>query len=167
MFVYLSFIFAVIVMGCNSGIENTQSNSVFFDKLNGKTLHSIDSITENVGEKNKLFVYVFNYYDCQPCIEAGMYYVKQLDSIIGASGVIAVASMVDPAPYQAKADYFEYLYVDIEDKLRKELKFIPTPQLMLINKNREIILSFMPRDTINRNRFLLEMLDKYNSSMCD
>lgn len=68
-----------------------------------------------------MFVFLFNYYDCQPCVTAGLRYARQLDSLLKRQAVKCFASMVDPAPYQAAAEYYDYIYFDADDKIRKEL----------------------------------------------
>ena len=154
-------IFACCV-GCSNPTVITQSHSVYFDRLKGKDLYAVDSVVKNK-DRSKMFVLLFNYYDCQPCVVAGLHYARQLDSILKRQVVVCIASMVDSAPYQAAAEYYKYIYFDADDKIRRELKFIPTPQLLLINKNRKIISAFMPRDTVNQDRFLKELLDKYQN----
>lgn len=157
----LAFI-VVCCSGCGKPTPPAQSHSVYFDRLKNKHLYAVDSVVSNT-ERSKMFVFLFNYYDCQSCVVAGLRYAKQLDSLLDQRSVVCIASMVDSAPYQAIAEYYDYIYFDADDKIRKELKFVPTPQMLLIDKNRRIISAFMPRDTICQKRFLKELLEKYRN----
>ena len=157
----------LILAICGTGCSGTsappaQSYSGYFDRLQNKYLYTIDSVVPN-HEYSKIFVYLFNFHDCQPCVTAGLHYAKQLDSLLNSDAVVCSASMVDPAPYQADAGYFKYIYFDADDHIRRELKFVPTPPLLLINKDRKIVSAFMPKDTIHQRYFLKDLLEQYRN----
>ena len=117
--------------------------------LKGRSINSIDSILD-IEKKGNFIIYIFNYYDCGDCVNAGFYISKKIDTLYGQQIVYPIASMIDtPSEYQKVNEYYEYIYIDDKDLIRRELKYMPTPVLLLMNDNNMILNVFFPKDTIN------------------
>ena len=99
-------------------------------KLLGKKVASVDSILPY--QKNKT-VFLFNYYDCGSCVDAGFLITKRIDSLYGGQRVYIVSTMGDPLYYQKRNSYDYYVYLDSKDLIRKELKYIQTPIVILFD----------------------------------
>ena len=126
--------------------ESKQSSSLDKDYswLMDKTVSSADSIIDYHPEVYGL--YLFTGQDCNSCVNAGFYVSKKIDSLCGQRTVYAVASAANLSMYQRENEYYEYVYTDDGNKIRKELKYLPTPVLLLMegNKVKDV---FFPRDT--------------------
>jgi hypothetical protein len=57
----------------------------------------------------------------------------------------------NPAVYQRENEYYEYIPVDEKDLIRRELKYLPTPVLLFMDKDKVIQNVFFPKDTITEN----------------
>lgn len=150
----------VCVTGCRQKQNFPVSQSQYFDNLNNQIIKSIDKIVDERTQTNR-FLFLFNFHDCQNCVEAGLFLSKAIDSIAGERVVFPVATMVNPTNFQSRTSYFEYIYYDYDDIIRKELKFIPTPLLILLNSDNKVVSSFIPRDTINLQATARDLYDSY------
>jgi hypothetical protein len=57
--------------------------------------------------------------------------------------------MIDtPHEYQSAYEYYEYIFIDNKDMIRRELKYAPTPVLLFMNDDNVILDIFFPKDTI-------------------
>lgn len=142
-------LFLLLLIACSSRVKQSASSVVAKSKtpnLIGKHILSIDSV---VSEKhdNQQVLYLFNHYDCGSCIDSGFQITKIIDKLCGRKTVVVIATMTDPSYYQGANDYFEYIYVDNRDFIRKELKYIQTPVLLLLNNRKEITGSVYPNVT--------------------
>ena len=58
---------------------------------------------------------------------------KRIDSLYGGQRVYIVSTMGDPLYYQKRNSYDYYVYLDSKDLIRKELKYIQTPIVILFD----------------------------------
>lgn len=115
--------------------ESTESEDVKF--LKGQYLE-IDSIINNTNTVR--VVYLFNYYDCETCIYDGFSIVNQIDKYKGHGYVTVIESRCPEVnSLQKKGKYYGYIYSDKNDKIRKMLKYTPTPVLLLLDDSKRII----------------------------
>ncbi|HJA83837.1 MAG TPA: hypothetical protein H9785_07720 [Candidatus Bacteroides intestinavium] len=111
--------------------------------LKGKSLCSADSIIGKT-EGEKRILYIFNFYDCPSCINNGFAAVQQIDSIAGDGTVKAIASMFqEVSSTQRQTCYKGYIYIDTKDRIRKELKYAPTPMLLILDDSCRIEDAFL------------------------
>ena len=83
--------------GCKFGRDVNRENTSALenqdrDWLLGKTLNSIDSIIHR--ESEYTILYIFNYYDCNTCINVGFQIVNRIDSLCSGSCVKVVTSLL-------------------------------------------------------------------------
>lgn len=106
--------------------------------LLGKHVNSLDTILSEEDKSLKL-VFLFNYYDCESCIDSGFQMVKRIDDYYGDKTVAVVSTMGSPTFYQTRNQYYEYVYSDDKDLIRKELKYVQTPILFCVDEKRIIL----------------------------
>ena len=115
---------------------NEKSKDVEF--LKGKTLHSVDSILGSDEKKNRI-LYVFNYYDCDDCIKKGFKAVEYLDKNRKESVSVIVSMFQEITSTQRRSGYRGYIYKDEKDLIRKELKYAPTPMMLILDEENRIV----------------------------
>ena len=52
--------------------------------------------------------------------------------------------MGSPSLYQSRNEYFDFIYLDNDDLIRKELKYVQTPIILRLDSNRVILDYFFP-----------------------
>gem|GEM_PF-4978334 len=113
--------------------------------------------------KGKKIVFLFSFYDCEDCVDAGFVITKYIDELNNGKIVEAIACLVDPKNYQKRNEYFEYIHFDDSDEIRRELKFVPTPLIIVTTPESEVVKAFMPKDTIGSKAFATDIYDTYLS----
>jgi hypothetical protein len=156
-----------LLFGCKNSQQKDEAKTVkrvsysfFKSSFEGKKASSVDAVITDKGTDN-CFIYIFSFYDCTNCVDAGFYYCKALDAAVGRHIAFPIATLTSPSYYQERTNYAEYVYYDKEDVLRKELKFIPTPTLLLLDKDRTIHSCFMPKDTVGMQQQIETLLSKW------
>lgn len=92
-----------------------------------------------LGKDKPAVLFLFNYYDCGTCMEHGFQAVSQIDQATHDGFVKVVASMfTEISSTQRLFGYREYVYNDAKDLIRKELKYLPTPVLLIVDGDRRI-----------------------------
>lgn len=100
-------------------------------ELVGKRISFIDSIITE--EKKEKVIFLFNDYDCGSCIDSGFQMTKNIDRLWGGKRVFVISTMVNSPFYQKRNNYYDYVYPDEKDLIRKELKYIQTPVLLMVD----------------------------------
>lgn len=114
-------------------------------RLVDRKIQGLDAVVpERKGKSCVLFI--FNYHDCGSCVNAGFKIIQKIDNMHGTQVAFAVASMVNPSNYQQQNNYYNYVYYDEKDLIRRELKHVPTPVLLLIDHNNTILDAFFPKN---------------------
>ena len=133
--------FLCLFSNCNSNKKNKmveQNISSLLnqdvDRLKGRQILSLDSV---VGETEKcVIVYIFNYYDCETCIDKGFEIVNLIDNSKKREYVKVIVSMFhEVTSTQKRNSYRGFIYKDKNDLIRKELRYIPTPVMIIVDNN--------------------------------
>lgn len=123
--------------------------------LEGKTLSSIDSIIDK--RENKNIVYIFNFFDCQTCVKEGFLTVQRINDALGIDFVKVISSRsLEVTTAQRQYQYKGYIYMDERDRIRKELKYAPTPMLLILD-NSNLIKDAFIFDSSSMNKETLEV----------
>lgn len=69
--------------------------------------------------------------------------------------MFVITTISNPAYYQKENNYFDYVYQDPKQMIRRELKYIPTPVLLLV-EGQTIREALFPHDTLNYLHFVNE-----------
>lgn len=149
----------LLLLSCKnqpSEIKSVSSSS-YFESLSGRIVNSMDSVLDVKGDK---FVFIFNSFDCESCVDAGIKLVKNIDAYDNQNGVCVIATMENPSNVQYRNKYYDYIYCDEKDLIRRELKFVPTPIVLLLDKSNVVKYAFMPRDTIDIAKYTEELIAK-------
>ena len=128
---------------CNSGkskvVEQNISSLLNEDVawLKGKQIHSLDSVTGKI--EGSTIVYIFNYYDCEVCIDRGFEVVNFIDSKRNEESIKVIVSMFHKvASTQKRNSYKGFIYKDKKDLIRKGLKYVPTPIMLIVDNELRI-----------------------------
>lgn len=79
------------------------------DRLKGRQILSLDSV---VGETEKcVIVYIFNYYDCETCIDKGFEIVNLIDNSKKREYVKVIVSMFHEVTSTQKGIHIEGLFI--------------------------------------------------------
>jgi hypothetical protein len=105
------------------------------EKTIGKKISSWKKIKEDYKRKGNILIYYYNGYDCISCVEKGFLLTKEIDNKYGVYTVNVVASNSNISREQLKYNYFEYIYNDSSELIRQELKYIPTPVMLILDEN--------------------------------
>lgn len=157
------------LLGCNHRkVTPNESDMPIEDifKLRGKKISSLDSIiTDRI--RNYNVVFLFNYYDCSSCIDLGFILTKKIDSLYNVKKVTVVSIMGNPSPYQRRNAYYEYIYSDSKDLIRKELKYAQTPVILLLDSSNYIKEYILPGLSTEKeiNTFFHKIRDCFNDDM--
>lgn len=142
-FIYgIVWVMALLFVSCLNKSSSSQEENKVSAKVNplrllDKQLLSIDSILENK-EKQKTVLLLFNYYDCGSCIDSAFQLVKRIDESNNRKMVSVISTMGSPIAFQVRNHYEEYVYSDDKDLIRKELKYVQTPILILLDAEKRI-----------------------------
>ena len=63
----------------------------------------------------------------------GFSVTKEIDSLYHERKVAVISTVGSSSFYQKRNAYYEYVYADSKDLIRKELKYIPTPIMILMD----------------------------------
>ena len=128
-------------------------------RLKGMHVTSLDSILQGK-DRNADIIFLYNFYDCGSCVDSGFQLVKRIDEFYKRKSVPIISSMGSPTLYQARNQYFEFVYSDTNDLIRKELKYVQTPIMIRVDSNRMILDYLFPNDSDENEyvRFLSSIL---------
>lgn len=124
-------------------------------RLKGKRITSLNSILQGE-DKSAHVVFLYNFYDCESCIDSGFQLVKRMDEFHKRKFAPIISSMGSPMMYQSRNQYLEFVYSDNNDLIRKELKYVQTPIMLRLDSNRVILDYIFPNvsDEKECTRFL-------------
>ena len=124
-----------------------------------KFLNSINQIIDDKVRKSDKVIFLFTDFDCSSCVEKGIEICNEISSKYAADiPVIAISRTTN----NLEVDFNEKVifYQDYRDMLRKELKYSPTPKMLLLDKQNAINFGFTittDKGEVDRN---IEKLDK-------
>lgn len=129
------FVLFTIIFGCGNRQKKEKCIEILPTddyQLIGRKITSVDSIV--IDKQYRAFL-LFNYYDCGNCVDLGFSIAKKIDSLYGEKTVAVISTMGSPSLYQKRNVYYEYIYADSKDLIRKELKYVPTPIMLLLDSS--------------------------------
>jgi hypothetical protein len=109
-------------------------------------LNDILLIPCNYSETKIVFLYTG--YDCQSCIDKGYEIMKKIDSLL-KNKIFIVASHSNIGMDQERNNYMDSVYNDDNELIRKELKFLPTPIIFILNEENYIVNLVFPETNSN------------------
>ena len=84
-------------------------------------------------------MYIFNYYDCEVCIDRGFEVVNFIDSKRNEESIKVIVSMFcEVTSTQKRNSYKGFIYKDKKDLIRKGLKYVPTPIMLIVDNELRI-----------------------------
>jgi hypothetical protein len=162
-----------LVSACNHALKQPEKferykQSRDADFLLGKTVKGIDSIL-SVKCKDNYIVYIFNSNDCGSCVDEGFSLLKKLTALYTNRVYAITPSLDNPAFLQKNYGYYEYIYRDNNDMIRRELKYIPTPVFLLLDNTNKILNIHFPESqkTEYNQEFMKICAERINFSTKD
>lgn len=155
-------------LNTNENIINIESaEDVIGQQLIGKHCRSIKELNiKDIDriQNNGAVLFIYNGYDCESCIKTGFKMLKSINSYSEEMFIIVIATMTNIGNDQYKYSYFEYIYNDASDLIRKELKFTPTPIFITIDTSFRIINLYNPDklDTEGQEKYLNSLIQNAN-----
>lgn len=137
----MKILFILLIIACRENHPQKNSNS-FKDILLHKKCLSISQILIDDSIKinnNDNIIYLYHGLDCYLCIKRGFEIASRIDSISHRQKVFIVGIATNIGQEQSSFRYYNYIYKDNSDLIRKELKYLPTPIMLLINSDKKII----------------------------
>ncbi len=124
----------------NTVTTATNDLSVKFERqkqfLQQRKISSLSKVLDKASTK-KCVILLYNETDCDDCIQKGFDIIKNLDAIPVDRAYI-ITSTPNPGRHQLLFDYPKLIFVDSHDLIRKELKFVHTPVLLVLNEQNQI-----------------------------
>lgn len=163
---YLS-VFYILLFTYLSSCNNSTRNEIIVDELlrmdsilntqvemiMNQKIESLVSILDSTGEISNKTVFLYNGFDCVTCIDIGYEMTKKIDSALNFQGVYIISTSSNVGNDQLRNNYENYVYVDENDMIRKELKFIYTPVFLSFDINEKVDNVFFP---VSNNRNIKE-----------
>lgn len=107
-----------------------------YNKVIGSDISCVDSLLDN-GVPSDVFM-ICSVYDCGICLEKAFAEVREIDNYLHPQFVQVIGVLADPTPLQTHFKYYNYLAYDVDDIIRRRLKFIPTPVIIVSDKNKRV-----------------------------
>lgn len=160
---YLS-VFYILLFTYSSSCNNNTRNEIIVDELlrmdsilnkqvemiMNQKIESLVSILDSTSKISNKTVFLYNGFDCVTCIDVGYEMTKKIDSALNFQGVYIISTSSNVGNDQLRNNYENYVYMDENDIIRKELKFIYTPVFLSFDINEKVDNVFFPVSN-NRN----------------
>lgn len=155
--IVLPIVYILLVSSCHS--QPDQASISLDDILIGHNLPIVDyTYQENNG--NSQLTLICSPYDCQPCLDIAFAEISRISKEFPSIKISVISVLGDPSPIQDKYSFYDYIPFDEEDIVRKSLKFVPTP-VVLVSDSNDIITGYhFPRQYDNI-KVCVKHIEKY------
>jgi len=142
------FLLTLLVFSCHKKHTQKEPNS-FKDIFLHKKCLSINKVLveDSIRIDDNSVIYLYHGLDCYTCIKRGFEITHKIDSLGHQQKVFVVGVAGNIGQEQTSFKYYNYIYQDNRDFIRKELKYLPTPIMLLINSDKEILNIIQPGDS--------------------
>ena len=117
-------------------------------------------IGDSINLSNKV-VFLYNGFDCETCIDISYEITRKIDSISQKQIVYVISTSSNIGRDQLKNNYYNFVFNDEHDLIRKELKYIYTPVMLKIDSTFKVKNVFFPnynRNLMRENEFVKQCL---------
>lgn len=124
----------------------TKNLNKYKSRLLNKKINSLnnvvpDSLIKN-NEANIIYLYTGN--DCSLCVDNGFKFILEIDSLFKKQKIQVVSSNARVNLDQMRNQYYHYIHKDENDLIRRDLKFVYTPILIMLDSVSSIKDLFFP-----------------------
>ncbi len=117
--------------------DDTKKNDKVKEKqklmIVGKQMKSLRKIVGDSVDLRNRVIFLYNGFDCQSCIDVGYSLTKNIDSLSNKQVVYVVATSTNIGRDQYRNKYYDFVYFDEHDLVRRELKYIYTPVILKLD----------------------------------
>jgi hypothetical protein len=106
--------------------------------IKGEYITCIDNIIPNINVHQPILLMMYSQYDCNSCIELGFRIIDIFNSFPTISCFVVTTKNISEKE-NTNYGYSGNIFKDEKAKLRREVKYFPTPLLILATKDRCII----------------------------
>lgn len=143
-------IIIIVLCGCENKKKNHMIQERMTESVIGKTLPIIDSLyQDNMGMR--YLVLLCSPYDCGPCLDKAFETLRIINQSNTFNKKWVVSVLDEPSSLQRQYNYYDYTIFDGDDKIRKALKYIPTPVFLIADSDNIIISYHFPTIDDNPN----------------
>ncbi|GHV58942.1 hypothetical protein FACS1894182_12260 [Bacteroidia bacterium] len=104
--------------------------------LYDRSIPSISIILSDTVFTGQCVLLIYDEMDCDDCVKKGFNLIHRLDSLTIPNTFIITTS--NPGRSQLLYDYPKYVFVDRQDLIRKDLKYVTTPVLLVLSEENQI-----------------------------
>ena len=105
--------------------------------LHEQAIPSISIVLQDTIFVGRCVLLLYGETDCDNCVKKGFAIINKLDSL-NIPNIFVLTPNNNPGRYQLLYDYHKYIYVDKQDLIRKDLKYITTPILIALDENKKV-----------------------------
>jgi hypothetical protein len=120
-------------------VKNTEVEKLnkYKNYIIGRKLQSVKKILgfKEFAQNTSNFVLIYSGEDCNTCIRKGYKIIKELKKSYSHIGTFIISSNSSIGTDQLVYDYHNYIYDDDKGLVRKEINYLPTPAIFLIDAN--------------------------------
>ena len=162
------FVLFAFLFSCNPNKQKIADDPVLSteeklqDRFINKQLESVNTILFNgkaMVEKKILLIYTG--FDCQSCVDKGYLILKTIRSHNENQQIYIIATNANIGMDQDRNEYYDFIYNDSQELIRKELKFIYTPVILVLDRDNRIIHLNFPETHSNEH----EMTEHINHAI--
>lgn len=133
-----------VISSCFCSREKQTRYDDMLNSLLGRDVSFVDSLLGLKGVENPQVILICSVYDCGTCLNSAFAELKLLGGRLDSLSIQVVGVLSDPTPLQTRFEYYDYIAYDIDDVIRRHLKYIPTPTFIVIDQNRQIRYLYRP-----------------------
>lgn len=128
------------------------------NQLRSKNLKILDRLipATDLKENNDKIILLYTGFDCSTCVKKAFELVKKIQDTYSRTNVFIIASNTNIGHDQLANQYYDFIYFDKNEEIRRYLKFIYTPVFLSVDNNFDIKDVYFPNvfDEVGKNDFL-------------
>jgi len=135
----------------------------------GLKINSLQNVLGDSVYKSKyqLIIFLYSGFDCGTCVLKGLAQSATIDSILSKhkSRVFVIASNTNYGVDQLNSGYHKYIFNDVHESIRKELKYLYTPIFIQLNGDRTVESIYFPlplNNDLHFRKFINNILNEEN-----
>ena len=164
---YFKFLLLVCILSQSSCVKKVNdSNKLakiqtreekFEDKFLNKKIVALDKLIPDHNSTKDKILFLYTGFDCQSCIDKGYEIIKKIELLALNCEIYIISSHSNIGRDQERNEYYNYIYNDENELIRRELKFVVTPMILVLN-NENIVTKFIFPTTNSDSKHIVNYL---------